>query len=63
MAEALLDHADRRAILCVDERSYARVEMTYLRKAMNEGFSWGRYDIFRIFDKNEFGLGVAVRER
>lgn len=49
--------------MCVDERSYARVEMTYLRKAMNEGFSWGRYDIFRIFDKNEFGLGVVVRER
>jgi hypothetical protein len=46
MAKALLDHTDRMTILCADERSYARVEMTYLRKAMDERFSWGRDDIF-----------------
>lgn len=41
VAKALFDHANDRAILCADERSDARVEMTYLRKAVDEGFSRG----------------------
>jgi len=41
MAKALLDHTDSRAILCADEGGNAGVEMTYLGKAVDEGFSRG----------------------
>lgn len=41
----MLDHADSRAIPCPDKGGDAGIEMTYLGKAVDEGFSGGWYDI------------------